>query len=123
MNLQWQKYNSQREDTVQKLMQEVTRLQKGATEKHAHAYHETELEMNKVLDEARRVSQELDDTKRTVTRLSGERDRVSAFKYFSTKLTIVFRNLVMRSRRSLAVVVGMKKPNDHAEPTKRRTLN
>ena len=108
MNLQWQKYNSQREDTVQKLMQEVTRLQKGATEKHAHAYHETELEMNKVLDEARRVSQELDDTKRTVTRLSGERDRVSAFKYFSTKLTIVFRNLVMRSRRSLAFVAGWK---------------
>ena len=24
--------------------------------------------------------------------------------------------------RKLAVVVGMKKPNDHAEPTKRRTL-
>ena len=23
-----------------------------------------------------------------------------------------------RSRRSLAVVAGMKKPNDHAEPTK-----
>ena len=24
--------------------------------------------------------------------------------------------------RKLAVVAGMKKPNDHAEPTKRRTL-
>ena len=25
---------------------------------------------------------------------------------------------ILRSRRSLAVVAGMKKPNDHAEPTK-----
>jgi len=26
--------------------------------------------------------------------------------------------LILRSRRSLAVVAGMKKTNDHAEPTK-----
>jgi len=25
---------------------------------------------------------------------------------------------ILRSRRSLAVMAGMKKPNDHAEPTK-----
>ena len=25
---------------------------------------------------------------------------------------------ILQSRRSLAVVAGMKKPNDHAEPTK-----
>ena len=25
---------------------------------------------------------------------------------------------ILRSLRSLAIVVGMKKPNDHAEPTK-----
>ena len=25
---------------------------------------------------------------------------------------------ILRSRRSLAVVAGMKKPNDHVEPTK-----
>jgi len=29
---------------------------------------------------------------------------------------------ILRSRRSLAIVAGMKKTNDHAEPTKRRTL-
>ena len=28
---------------------------------------------------------------------------------------------IRRSRRSLAVVAGMKKPNDHAEPTKQKT--
>ena len=30
---------------------------------------------------------------------------------------------ILRSQRSLAIVVWMKKPNDHAEPTKSRTLN
>ena len=30
---------------------------------------------------------------------------------------------ILQSRRSLAVVVGMKKTNDHAEPTKNRKLN
>ena len=29
---------------------------------------------------------------------------------------------ILQSRRSLAVVVGMKKTNDHVEPTKSRTL-
>ena len=29
---------------------------------------------------------------------------------------------ILRSRRSLAVVAGMKKTKDHAEPTKSRTL-
>ena len=29
---------------------------------------------------------------------------------------------ILRRRRSLAVVAGMKKPNDHAEPTKAERL-
>ena len=34
------------------------------------------------------------------------------------KILALSQELILRSRRSLAVVAGMKKPNDHAEPTK-----
>ena len=37
-------------------------------------------------------------------------------------MDIIWDYKILQSRRSLAVVAGLKKPNEHAEPTKSRTL-
>lgn len=79
MNIRWQKYNVQREEAVAKLLHEIQLLQKRVEEAEnsgGNLAHETQVEMNRILDESRKVHKELEDQKRQVTRLGGERDRV-----------------------------------------------
>lgn len=96
MNFKWQKYNTQRDEIIQKLIHEVTQLQRQVKDSETQGKlvpHETQVEMNRVLDESRRAMKELEDAKRQMTRLSGERDRVSyPVKCLRSLLISVFYN-------------------------------
>lgn len=79
MNKRWQEYNNQREAYVKKLLTDLNDLQNRVAESAGNQGnvipHETQVEMNRILDEARRLTREVDEQKRATTRAVNERDR------------------------------------------------
>jgi seryl-tRNA synthetase len=80
MNKRWQDYNNQREAYVKTLLTESNDLKKRVEELSGSQGNvipqEIQVEMNRILDEARRLTRELEDQKRSTTRAISERDRV-----------------------------------------------
>lgn len=80
MNKRWQDYNNQREAYVKKLLTDLNDLQKRVAESSSNQgntlTHETQVEMNRILDEARRLTRELDEQRRVAARANSDRDRV-----------------------------------------------
>lgn len=75
MNKRWQDYNNQREAYVKTLLAEVANHKKRAEEAQANTVpHETQVEMNKILDESRRLMRELDNLQKIASDAVKERD-------------------------------------------------
>ena len=81
MNKRWQDYNNQREAYVKTLLTESNDLKKRVEELSGNQGNvipqEIQIEMNRILDEARRLTRELDEQKKSTSRAHSERDRVS----------------------------------------------
>lgn len=89
MNKRWQDYNNQREAYVKKLLTDLNDLQKRVAESSSNqgntVSHETQVEMNRILDEARRLTRELDEQKRVAARAKNDQERVSVYHNMYTK--------------------------------------
>ncbi|XP_045190567.2 NF-kappa-B essential modulator-like [Mercenaria mercenaria] len=93
MNKRWQDYNNQREAYVKTLLTDLNGLQKRIEELSGNAIpHETQVEMNRILDEARRLTRELDEQKRVTARTNNERDRFKRELENANGVIITLRN-------------------------------
>ncbi|XP_060584728.1 centrosomal protein of 55 kDa-like [Ruditapes philippinarum] len=96
MNKRWQDYNNQREAYVKTLLTESNDLKKRVEELSGSQGNvipqEIQVEMNRILDEARRLTRELEDQKRSTTRAISERDRIKREAENATSVITALRS-------------------------------
>lgn len=105
MNKRWQEYNNQRDAYVKTLMGENAEIRKRLSDnENSQVPPHVQIEMNKILDEARRLSRTNEEQKQLASRANSERDKVSNKSVIESAACCPANKLIIFRRLSAYIV-------------------